>query len=59
MKKIYIKPEIENIEITISCVCNDSPTPELETGGNTPVGEEDITRDAGAARGDWDNIWGN
>lgn len=58
MKKIYIKPEIDNIEVVLSHICDASPNPDLNTGGNNKGSEGgDFTEDAGAARGDWDNIW--
>lgn len=58
MKKIYIKPKIDNIEIVLSHICDASPNPDLNTGGNDKGSEGgDFTEDAGAARGDWNNIW--
>lgn len=60
MKKIYIKPEIDNIEIVLSHICDASPNPDLSTGGDDKGSEgEDsgFTWDAGSARGDWNNIW--
>lgn len=60
MKKIYIKPEIDNIEIVLSHICEASPNPDLSTGGDdkgSEGGDSGFTEDAGSARGDWNNIW--
>lgn len=61
MKKIYIKPEIDNIEIVLSHICDASPNPDLSTGGDDKGsdGGNGFTEDAGSVRGDWENIWGN
>lgn len=58
MKKRYIKPESEIVEFSLMHICNASPIPGLDTGGDDKTGDDEIT-EVGAARGDWDNIWNN
>lgn len=57
MRKEYIKPEVEFLSFSTSCIIATSP--DVEIGGEqTEEGEgSDFTEDAGAARGDWNNIW--
>ena len=59
MRKEYIKPEVEFITFSTSSII--AASPDMETGGEqTGEGEgSDFTEDAGAVRGDWDNIWKN
>ena len=55
MKKIYISPEIEIVE----CMSDTMIAASLEIGGDGgQSGEDDFEGEAaGAARGDWNNIW--
>ena len=56
MKKIYISPEIEIVE----CMSDTMIAASLEVDGGGQSGEDDFDGEAtGAARGDWNNIWGN
>lgn len=56
MKRTYITPQSEFIEIAPLSIIATSPN--LGTGDG-PVGDGDIVEEAGAARGDWSNIWDN
>ena len=58
MKKIYISPEIEIVE----CVPGTMIAVSLRVENVGPSGEDDFKGEgegeaAGAARGDWGNIW--
>ena len=58
MKKIYISPEIEIVE----CVPGTMIAASLGIGGDGEQwgeGNFDEGEATGAARGDWNNIWGN
>ena len=58
MKKIYIAPEIEIIAcMPASVILQDSL--EMDGGGPNTEGSFDGGEATGAARGDWENIWGN
>ncbi len=56
MRKEYIKPEVEFITFSTSSII--AASPDVEIGDQTSEGEgSGFTEDAGAARGDWNNIW--
>ena len=56
MKKIYISPEI----VFLECVPCTMIAASLPTDNSGPSTEDDFDGEAtGAARGDWNNIWGN
>lgn len=59
MKKIYIVPQCEFVAVEPLSIIATSPN--LEIGGDDNRGSEGdgsgFTEDAGAARGDWSNIW--
>lgn len=58
MKRTYIKPVSENLEIgTLDII---AVSPGLETGGTGggPTGDGEIEESAGAARGNWGDVWG-
>lgn len=55
MKKIYISPEIEIVEIALSGVIATSP---LQVENKEQWNDSEFEGEAtGAARGDWNNIW--
>ena len=49
MKKNYLKPEAEILDIEIGVIMQNNSLPQIED--NQPL-------DAGNHRGDWNNIWG-
>lgn len=53
MKKIYITPETDTLELSLSSIIA------LSFGGDDQVGEGELEEAAGEARNDWENIWGN
>ena len=56
MKKIYISPETEFVECS-PCAMIAASLPIDNSGPST---EDEFEGEAtGAARGDWNNIWGN
>ena len=58
MKKIYISPEIEIVECVPGSIMITASSLEVDGGGQS--GEDDFDGEAtGAARGDWNDIWGN
>ena len=58
MKKIYISPEIEFVECVPGSIMITASS--LETDDDKQYGEGEFDGEAtGAARGDWNNIWGN
>ena len=57
MKKIYISPEIEFVSCVPFCTILNGSLPFVDEG---PSSEDEFEGEAaGAARGDWSNIWGN
>jgi len=56
-RKTYIVPQCEFVAVEPLSIIATSPV--LGVGGDNQTSEGDggFTEDAGAARGDWDNIW--
>lgn len=52
MKKIYITPETDTIELSLSSIV-------ALSFGDGQVGDGELEEAAGEARNDWENIWGN
>ena len=58
MKKIYISAEIEFVECVPGSIM--IPASSWDTDDDKQYGEGEFDGEAtGAARGDWNNIWGN
>lgn len=60
-RKTYIVPQCDFVDVEPLSIIATSPV--LGVGGDKDKGSEgsgsDFTEDAGAARNDWENIWGN
>ncbi len=58
-RKTYIVPQCDFVDVEPLSIIATSP--DLGVGGDEDKGSEgggsDFTEDAGAARGDWNNIW--
>ena len=54
-RKTYIVPQCDIVEIAFSGIIAASLG--VEDDNQTSEGDGDFTEDAGAARGDWNNIW--
>ena len=48
MKKNYLKPEIEIVEVQTSVLANSAGITDKPSGGG---------KDAGSSRGEWGNVW--
>ena len=57
MKKVYVKPEIEVIEVEYQPMMADSICTNLPDVGFGGEGDEDP--DANRYRGEWGNLWAN
>ncbi len=56
-RKKYIVPQCDFVDVKPLSMIATSPDLGVEDDNQTSEGDGGFTEDAGAARGDWDNIW--